>query len=241
MPSMNTKAMLCTVSLATASVLAMSNTASAQNWEADSQLRFGAFLQGGRTSFSNTLGVNNGPANVVTGSDSRDISNNGFGLTAGAEMLRWSGWTFGVEGDYGVKGANNADLVGTRVQGDVFGSVRGRIGYYVRRDWVLYGTGGIGFQGVSVTDVNGGKGEHTLWGGVYGGGSEWHFGNTILFAEYLHQNYDNSSVNVTGTSLLSTYANSYAVSGSSDAVRLGVKFKLGFDNYTDDVRDGLRR
>ena len=98
---------------------------------------------------------------------------------------------------------------------------------------MFYGTGGIGFKGVTVTDALGAKNGKTLTGGIYGGGTELHRGNTIFFAEYLHSHFADSDVAVG--------AKTYRISGHSDAVRLGVKFKVGFDGYYDEVRDGLRK
>ena len=207
----------------------------AQNWEASHQLRAGLFLQGGRTEFDGTKGA-------LTESGSTGAT--GFGVTAGAELLRARGWTFGLEGDFGQTGSTSKSIVGARYSGDYFGSFRGRAGLQVMDNWVLYGTGGLGLRGLIITDSIGGKGEKTLYGGVYGGGSEWHRGNTIFFVEYLHSQYHNADVpvNFAGTPpLIPATTTNYRAAISSDAIRLGVKFKLGFDNYTDDVAQGLRK
>ena len=73
-----------------------------------------------------------------------------------------------------------------------------------------------------------------MTGGVFGGGTELHRGNTVYFAEYLHSHFTDTNV---------TLANGdrFGIKGHSDAVRLGVKFKVGFDGYYDEVRDGLRK
>ena len=207
----------------------------AQNWEASHQLRAGLFLQGGHTDFDGTL---NGA------SQSNSAGATGFGVTAGAELLRARGWTFGLESDFGQTGAVNATVVNARFSGDYFGSFRGRVGFHVMDNWVLYGTGGLGLRGLTITDSSGGKGEKTLYGGVYGGGSEWHQGNTIFFVEYLHSQYQNAdvAVNFAGIPpLIPASVTNYRAAISSDAIRLGVKFKLGFDNYTDDVPRGIRK
>ena len=216
----------------------------AQNWEASHQLRAGMFIQGGHTTFNGSDGTN---------SDSKTVGATGFGVTAGAEMLRAGGWTFGLEGDFGQSGATKTAIPnvgvtapnavnGVQYAADYFGSLRGRAGFYLHPSWVVYGTGGLGFRGVTVLNGLGDKGERTLYGGVYGGGSEWHIGqSTILFAEYLHSDYRNGQLPISHTTMLGATTTNYIIGGHSDAVRIGAKFKLGFDNYTDDVRDGLRK
>ena len=242
MHSFKTSSLMRSAAVAAAALFSVAAPALAQNSEAAHQLRAGMFLQGGHTTFNGNDGL---------ASDSRTTGATGFGVTAGAEMLRAGGWTFGLEGDLGQTGATKTAL--PNLQGsvqyaaDYFASLRGRVGLHVRENWVLYGTGGIGFRGVSITDGLGDKNERTLYGGVYGGGSEWHIGqSTILFAEYLHSDYHNGQIPLTVTQTApfaptTTTTTNYQIGGHSDAIRIGAKFKLGFDNYTDDVRDGLRR
>ena len=201
----------------------------AQNYEGPHQVRVGAFLQGGSTTLDSATGAL---------SVQRSFGNNGGGMTAGLEFLRHGGWTFGVEGDFGLA-KGSASIVGARHGTDYFASLRGRVGVYARPDWVIYGTGGIGFKGVDVTELSGADGGKTLSGAIYGGGTEFHRGNTIFFAEYLHSNYARTDVAVGGG--LGFAPNTYSLGGHSDAVRLGVKFKVGFDGYYDEVRDGLRK
>ena len=247
MHSFKTSSLMRSAAVAAAALFSVSAPALAQNWEAAHQLRAGMFVQGGHTTFNGNDGF---------ASDSRTTGATGFGVTAGAEMLRAGGWTFGLEGDLGQTGATKTSLAnlganaknnvaGVQYAADYFGSLRGRVGLEVVKNWVLYGTGGIGFRGVSITDGLGDKNERTLYGGVYGGGSEWHIGqSTILFAEYLHNDYHNGQIPLQtqgNTFPPSTTTTNYQISGHSDAFRIGAKFKLGFDNYTDDVRDGLRR
>jgi outer membrane protein with beta-barrel domain len=232
----NARGMVFFVGLAVAGMAALTTPAAAQNWEADNQIRVGAFWQSGRTDFTgsnDTLGL----------SGSQNAGNNGFGMTAGYEMLRNRGLTFGVEGDLGETGAVSANIANARYQGDYFASIRGRVGVFLHKDWDIYATGGLAFRGVSIDDANGVKAERTLYGGIYGGGTEVHFGNTILFAEYLHANYGTETLNpqTTGSGGLVSSTGAYRIGGSSDAIRVGVKLKVGFDNYTDDVRADLRR
>lgn len=210
--------------VAAGALLALAAPAVAQNYEGPHQVRVGAFLQGGSTTLTGTLG------SLIE--DGR-FGNNGAGITAGLEFIR-QGWIFGVEGDFGLaKGAKTID--GARFATDYFASLRGRVGVYAHPSWLIYGTGGFGFRGVTVTEPLAGlTAGQTLTGAVYGGGTELHRGNTVFFAEYLHSNFNDANVTLSN-------GNVFGVKGNSDAVRLGVKFKVGFDGYYDEVRDGLRK
>lgn len=199
----------------------------AQNSEGTYQVRFGAFGQFGNTTL-------NGETGALSGSG--HTGGTGAGVTASFDVLRSGRWTYGVEIDGGVTGAGQANVVGARYGADYFASLRGRVGVYVRPDWVLYGTGGLGFRGVSITDAVG-KSETTLTGSVFGGGVEHHRGSAILFAEYLHGHFGSRGLGVPVT----TPVTQYRIGGDTNAFRLGVKFKLGYDGYHDDVRDGLRK
>ena len=206
----------------------------AQNYEGPHQVRVGAFLQGGTTTLSGDFTPGPTPPTPFPATTDRGrLSNNGGGVSAGLEFLRARGFSYGVEGDFGFahgsRGIANAD-----VSTDYFGSLRGRVGFYMRPDWAIYGTGGYGFRGVTAVELSGASQGRTLMGGVYGGGTEFHRGNTIFFAEYLHEHYGNMNVPLSNGDL-------YAIKGNSDTFRLGVKFKVGFDGYYDEVRDGLRK
>ncbi len=204
-------------------VIAMTASASAQNYEGTHTVRVGAFLQGGSTTLDGTFGAL---------SDSGTFGNNGGGVAAGIDW-RHEHFMWGIEGDIGLTNGQRS-VLGVKYDTDYFASLRGRLGVYARPDWLIYATGGLGFRGVTVTEPLGPSNSRTLYGGTFGGGTEFHRGNTILFAEYLRSQYGSGDV------LLSS-GNSYGVKGHSDAFRLGVKFKLGFDGYYDEVRDGLRK
>jgi opacity protein-like surface antigen len=201
--------------------------ANAQNSEGTYQVRVGAFLDLGGTKLSNT--------NTLDAGGSTDTGKFGVGMSGGLEMLRAGKWTLGIEGDLGISGGGGQNLNGVRYGTDFFSSLRGRAGFYIRPDWVLYGTGGVAFRGVTV-DAGpsfGAKVQKTLSGGVIGAGTEWHYGGTILFAEYLHTSLSGADFATNGTT--------YLVKGNSDQFRLGVKFKLGYDGYYDYVRDEIRK
>ena len=225
-------------SLLTAGLAALSLTsAQAQNSEGAYQVRVGAFLDMGATRLSNIS-----PAATAGTADTGKF---GVGGTAGLEMLRSGAWTLGAEADLGVTGGGASNVNGVRLGADYFASLRGRAGFYVRPDWVLYGTGGVAFRGVSVDGGAAGKVDKTLAGGIFGGGSEWHHGGTILFAEYLHTSLAGGDVLTPGAPAtlfaVAVPGTSYHINGHTNTFRLGVKFKLGYDGYYDYVRDELRK
>lgn len=216
-----TVASLLTVGLTTVSL----TSAQAQNSEGAYQVRVGAFLDMGATRLSNT--------SPLATAGTADTGKFGVGGTAGLEMLRSGAWTLGAEADLGLTGGGASNVNGIRYGADYFASLRGRVGFYVRPDWVLYGTGGAAFRGVSADGAALGKVSKTLTGGIFGGGAEWHHGGTILFAEYLHTSLAGGDFLIAGTN--------FQVSGHTNTFRLGVKFKLGYDGYYDYVRDELRK
>jgi opacity protein-like surface antigen len=206
----------------------------AQNSEGSKQVRVGAFLETGATRLTDTIR-----------NDSATTGRFGVGGTAGLEFFRHGSWTLGGEADLGLTGGGAPYVNGTKYGADYFGSLRGRVGVYARPDVVLYGTGGLGFKGVSIDDSVAGtssKVDKTLTGGIFGGGVELHRENTIFFFEYLHANYGGARATTTANTLLGTSTvGTYNVKAESNSFRLGMKFKLGFDGYHDEVRDGLRR
>lgn len=211
--------------LATAGVvLALASPAAAQYFEGSHTVRVGAFLQGGSTTLDATLGAL---------ADSGTFGNNGGGIAAGVDWRR-EHFMWGLEGDIGLTGGQRS-ILAAKFDTDYFASLRGRLGVYARPDWLIYATGGFGFRGITITELAGPSASRTLYGGVFGGGTEFHYGNTIFFAEYLRSQYGSESLT------LPTSTNTYGVKGHSDAFRLGVKFKVGFDGYYDEVRDGLRK
>jgi opacity protein-like surface antigen len=206
-------------------VLGAVSSASAQNSEGTRQVRVGAFMDAGATRLTETIS-----------GDTATTGRFGVGGSAGYEFLRQGAWTWGVEADLGLTGGGAPRVNGVKYGADYFSSLRGRAGFYARPDWVIYGTGGIGFRGVSVDDSITGissKADKTLTGGIFGGGMELHRANSIYFFEYLHASYGGANA--------TTSLGSYNVKAESNTFRLGVKFKVGFDGYHDDVRDVIRK
>jgi opacity protein-like surface antigen len=105
-------------------------------------------------------------------------------------------WQFGsvvvgVEGDFdgaAIKGTDTLNSVTFNTK--ELASVRGRLGYAVAPDWLVYGTGGAGWASTDISSA-GISDNINQWGWVAGGGVEYKFyGHWIARAEYLHYGFD---------------------------------------------------
>ncbi|MEQ1646989.1 MAG: hypothetical protein ABL898_00260 [Hyphomicrobiaceae bacterium] len=204
-------------------LMAGQSGAQAQNWDGDHQVRAGFYLQSGRMGYDVNDGINQ-----------QALKHNsfGFGGSGGLEWIRSGMLSLGTEVDFSATTGHAtlaAPMFAIKVGSQYFASLRGRLGVHVRPNFVIYGTAGIGALGTEFDGISAGfnKVAHTNTGGVYGGGFEFHRGGTILFAEYLHGNFGRRTALVGGTS--------YTYDADMNAIRLGVKFKLGHD-WRDDVR-----
>jgi outer membrane immunogenic protein len=112
----------------------------------------------------------------------------GFG--GGQIGVNWQfapNWVWGVEAD--ISGADMKDSVaGVSVKTDVFGTVRGRLGYTVDRT-MFYGTGGFAWADTKASFA-GASGSENNYGWVLGAGIEYAFApNWTAKVEYLHADY----------------------------------------------------
>ena len=120
------------------------------------------------TAFGDTLG----PADPFSPTAKFDPSGIRVGGYVGYNWQISPSWVFGLEGDggwadtrktvggipgtYGPNGFGNGPLAETRaldsvsVKAGADGSIRGRVGYIISPNWLLYGTGGVAFQDTSV-------------------------------------------------------------------------------------------
>jgi outer membrane immunogenic protein len=132
---------------------------------------------------------------------------------------------------------------------DWLSTTRGRIGYTITDNLLLYGTGGlasgrarastsIAQAGCPVGNCLSGGDSQTLWGWEAGAGVEYAMGHWLLRAEYLH--YDLGDLNYTVYDPRTPFA---AVAASSkvsgDIVRGGISYK--FDWTFWDLIFGQRR
>lgn len=181
--------------------------------------------------------------------DSASLNAKSTGVVGGGQFgYNWQVGSFlaGLEADIqgsGVKGSASQPLLQTGAPiGTLsstqslswFGTVRGRLGFTVTPDFLLYGTGGLAYGGVdnSVSIVSTGTGtvpgvsvSDTRTGWAAGGGAEWMFTRGwSAKVEYLHIDLGNVSANA--TEVLTT-------AGTPDQAR------FNWRNQFDTVRFGV--
>ena len=222
----------------------VADQAHAQNWDGSGQIRFGAFLQGSFNDFN----VTQTPQLPSTALPFRQsISPDGFGLgvVAGYDH-RIGKFVVGGEIDASFDNASGkpAASVPDQYSNDFLATVRGRLGYLVHPDVLVYGTLGIAALGTHYKLVGGGissslgvisKKDATMSGLSIGGGLEYDAGWAILFGEYLHNDY--------GAWTFGNFnGNRMAIDASASVIRAGLKFKVGHD-FEHDIyprSDGLK-
>jgi high affinity Mn2+ porin len=194
--------------------------AAAQNYEGPVLLRFGAFGQGTWNSFKVTDST---PASGTAHGDGA-----AGGIAAGIDYRFANGVLIGFESDLSI-GSLGGAFNGTTFAADLSGTVRGRLGFHVRPDLLLYATGGAAFVGVSAKNPNPfvlptTKVETTLPGWTAGGGLEYDlFHSTTLFGEYMFMSFRDWGF-APGVTAFHTRLD-------TQVFRLGVKFKVGYDGY----------
>jgi outer membrane immunogenic protein len=146
-----------------------------------------------------------------------------------------------------IKGSTSNTVGGTTVaQADKFdplGSARARLGYLVKPDILVYGTGGLGWTQFTATQQTPGLAPFSLttanwpFGWVAGLGLEARLGNTNWLGrvEYLHYDFGN-----TGSFTQTTLAGAPITASSSshlttDVLRAGLSYKL---NWPDPAATG---
>jgi outer membrane immunogenic protein len=183
-----------------------------------------------------------------------------FGGFAGAQK-QWGSWVFGIEADF-----DAADLKGSGIASDTaafdinegnshcypclthtvtaaskideLGSVRGKLGFVLAPDWLIYGTGGLGFAHVknAFTNTETAQGEEIPWNGfsaaaaagtsmlgwAAGAGVDWKFWHDagsawVLGVEYLHYGFGDQTVTFQTTSP-GTLAKILGIGGNTFAV-----------------------
>lgn len=198
-------------------------SAGAQNFDGTGVVKFGVFGQG--------TWVDVG----VTQPFIASASPSGFagGVSAGYDWVSKGNWLAGIEVDGSFGDARGK--AGTLDFGfDYQLNLRGRLGFYPRRDWLLYGTGGVGYLGIEAQNPGvGQKSANTLTGYVVGGGTEVDWNHVILFSEYLYGDFGDRNFNLSNVRFEATGVQTHLF-------RLGVKFKVGHD-YVDDIDPVYRR
>jgi opacity protein-like surface antigen len=214
--------------LATVWLAALPGGAVAQNYDGLGRLRFGVFMQGYSMPASETK-----PAAA-----SGNLDGYGVGASFGYDLNVGKGWIVGVEAD-GVATDSGSRINGSSYTVDYMATFRGRLGYHVHPNMLLYGTTGIALNGMhykgattaSLTNPNAVlKESGTVHGWTIGGGLEWRRYDTIVFGEYLYANFDKFDFN-------GGFGINHALETEAHMFRLGVKWIYGHDHYVDDVKN----
>jgi outer membrane immunogenic protein len=165
-----------------------------------------------------------------------------FGGFAGVQK-QWGSWVLGIEADFDgadIKGSATSSAVANNVLGcnpcelgtvtrtvtvdskiDELGSVRGKVGFVLAPDWLIYGTGGLAFAHVKTTvslservqyvtwqegpDTASASGGASLFGWAAGAGVDWKFWHDagsawILGVEYLHYGFGDHTITLADNS-----------------------------------------
>jgi outer membrane immunogenic protein len=172
------------------------------------------------------------------------VDNQPKGVIGGAQVgYNWQMGSFlaGVETDIqgsGIKGRFSDLFSPTDQQLSWFGTFRGRLGFVVAPELLLYGTGGLAYGDASgagnvifrlpgntiVAQFPGGfSGTRTGWSA--GGGAEWMFArNWSAKAEYLHVDLGNAFRSISEGSAVVGGVINYNWHNQFDIVRLGVNY-----------------
>lgn len=215
----------------------MAHKAEAQNWDGSGTIRFGVFLQNSFIDYD----IRQTPPAGLGAPFRQSASPNGFGvgISSGYD-LRLGSFVIGAEADVSFDdGRDKANGTVEQYGIDYFATLRGRLGFLIHPNLLGYATVGYaalgaeykrnGFAGAA-GGTGGAKKYATLGGLVYGGGVEWDMGWGTSFIEYLHTDVGDWDFTAFATN------NSVALDGSSDVVRLGLKFKVGHDHSHDVYR-----
>jgi outer membrane immunogenic protein len=144
-----------------------------------------------------------------------NVSTSG-GVFGGQVGYNWQfgSWVVGVEGDFDGATISKTDNFGFKQKTDELATARGRVGYAVLPNVLVYGTGGYAYghtsidQGVGSVDQNG-------W--AAGGGLEYKlWGPLIARGEYLHYGFGSQSLPAAQDNLKE----------SIDVVRGGLSYKF---------------
>ncbi len=211
------------------------HSAQAQNWASSGLMKFGVFLQGSLIEHE----VHQAPVTTAPFRQTATPNGVGVGVSWGYD-LRMGRWLVGIE----IDGAfdNGRDKIdggtGERFGAQYTASVRGRLGLLFHQAMLFYGTVGYGLAGAEY-QVDGrslpsnlgisDKKSVSLGGVTFGGGVEYDIGWSILFAEYLHTEYNRWSFR-------NRVASKLNVDTRADVARLGLKFKIGHDYAHDTYR-----
>ena len=209
--------------------LVVTGAASAQNYDGNGMLRFGIFGAGEFYDLSKSPDT--------AGSTSLDGAAVGF--AAGYDLVFARRMVLGIETDLQIGDTRGTIPVnGLKAHADYMATLRGRAGFFLMPELLVYGTGGVAWAGLGIEDSVGSLAlgsldtSKTAVGWIAGGGMEYDFRDyfgTIFFAEYLVGGFE-SWKNIPGLG--------FDLDAEVQTFRLGVKFKVGHDYYGDSRRGG---
>lgn len=125
------------------------------------------------------------------------LTTDGDGFIGGGTLgINWqfNQFVIGAEGDLGYLGADGDDLLpAVGVESDFYGTLRGRAGFAIDR-LLVYGTAGVAFLNVDITQAGFGSDDATHFGWTAGGGAEYAVTDALsIKGEYLYLDFDNET------------------------------------------------
>lgn len=213
--------------------LVATGAASAQNYDGNGMVRFGVF--GAGEFYDLKLSPDTAGKTALDGA--------AIGFAAGYDLVFARRMVLGIEADLQVGDTRgNTPFRELKTHADYLATLRGRVGFFLMPELLVYGTGGAAWAGLGIenTAFSAGLGSSldsnkTVTGWVAGGGVEYdmkdYFG-TILFGEYLVGGFDTWK-NIPGQG--------FDLNADVQTFRLGVKFKVGHDYYDEYRRGGSMR
>jgi outer membrane immunogenic protein len=215
----------------------------------------GGYSWGRASADASVSGTVNGVPFEESGSRSADIN----GWLGGGQIgynLQSNGWVFGVEADFqwtgqsgGISECFDPVCVKATLDLDWFGTVRGRVGYRVFPDTLLYFTGGLAYghlsanasaSGIPVIGSASVSDSETRTGWVIGGGLEWALDRSWrVKAEYLYMDlgtmqskFGPVSASTGGEFPIDVSASGIVRTDFTDQiVRVGLSYKFGEAGY----------
>jgi outer membrane immunogenic protein len=216
------------------------------------------FYVGGHIGYgwgSDPINLTPSPAYVpafAAGAVPSSIADNPKGVLGGIQY--GSNWQFnrivvGLESDFSFSDINASQTLfntinpaGITNHGEQklswFSTTRGRAGYTITDNLLLYGTGGLAAgrahasSSVTVTGACGGGGNcpagsasDTLWGWTAGGGLEYGIGHWSVRVEYLHYDLGHLNYNMADPSLPGSFI-AASTRFSGDIVRGGINYRF---------------
>jgi len=159
-----------------------------------------------------------GSAETSVGGVTNDIGTSGWlGGAFGGFNAQNGQFVYGAEADVnysGVDGSNAGETARSRLDG----SLRGRLGYAINDDVLVYGTAGVAAERLRVTDGLGARDTNMMVGYTVGAGTDVKLTDDVFArAEYRYSDYGSENFNLTAPTSVDS-------SNHRVTVGLGIKF-----------------